>query len=524
MAKPELIFEHVNRGLRPKSDSKYELIRKAGPHETMFNLFHELGIQSNVLVAATYTHSDKRELTAPALFEALPVVINQHPALGIIGVDQPSQRKKGSHRLWEARLNTVNLRDCVEFVSRDGRDQGLQRIIEKSHNEWFDTKDRTRPLWKLVIVDNTHALFIYHHMIGDGLSGYAFHRSLLAALNEIEAQKIIDRMSVGNEGPMVNIPTTLPPAHSQTLFQANVSIIYIVYAYLWWIIIRLIFSSESFLFSDATFTKKYPTPSNPFPKDKRTVTRIESMKINCTTKEKCLVACRIHNTTLTAVLHTLIQVTLAADIYPKAKIGFSRVAVDMRRYMKDHTGVDIMLNAVGTFADAQWLGRYREAGRDLSIVGGIGDDSSPRAHADIALLWDLARRYRARLHEDIYESNAALKEYVAAKLVGEDIEEFASQGFHNIRLFTNYSLLVSNLGVFRQIRGEVSGGWNIKHVEFSAGATKASVGNAGIVFNVASAELGELVINASYEEGVLKPETVRKVMEGLEKRLKLLTE
>ncbi|KAK9372128.1 uncharacterized protein V1513DRAFT_265244 [Lipomyces chichibuensis] len=169
MTPSEFTSEQVGRDLRSKSDSRYEMIRKAGPFETMFNLFHELGIQSNILVSATYTHS-KSELTAAVLFEALRVVIDQHPALGILGVDQPSQKKKGNHRLWEARLNAINLTDCVEFVRHDGEDQGLRRIIEKSHNEWFDTEDRARPLWKLVVVNNTHILFVYHHMIADGLS------------------------------------------------------------------------------------------------------------------------------------------------------------------------------------------------------------------------------------------------------------------------------------------------------------------------------------------------------------------
>ncbi|KAK9372129.1 uncharacterized protein V1513DRAFT_265307 [Lipomyces chichibuensis] len=242
-------------------------------------------------------------------------------------------------------------------------------------------------------------------------------------------------------------------------------------------------------------------------------------------KEKCLDACRSHNTTLTVLLLTLIQVTLAADIYPKAKLCFSRVATDLRRYMKVNPGIDVMQNAAGSFADAQWLGRYREAGRDLTIAGrNVGDGPARRMHADIPLLWDLARQNGAKLHNDINKSKTALKDYVSINLIGEDEEVFVSQGFPNLSLFTNYSFLVSNLGVFQPIEGEISGGWNIKHVEFSAAATKASVGNGGIVFNVASAEKGELVINASYEEGVLKPETVRKVMEGFEKRLKLLLE
>ncbi|ODQ69460.1 hypothetical protein LIPSTDRAFT_75679 [Lipomyces starkeyi NRRL Y-11557] len=93
---------------------------------------------------------------------------------------------------------------------------------------------------------------------------------------------------------IVNVPATLPPAHPIALVQAQLSMLHVVYIFLWWTLIRLIFSNESFLFSDASFSNTYPTPLNPSPKDKRTVTRIESMRIDCTTKEKCVGACRIH--------------------------------------------------------------------------------------------------------------------------------------------------------------------------------------------------------------------------------------
>ncbi|KAK9322293.1 alcohol acetyltransferase [Lipomyces orientalis] len=522
MTATEGVSEQGECDLGLTTESHYELVREGGHYETMHNLFHELGIQSNILVFATYSHCGTSTLTDSTLFKALRIVINHHPALGIIGVDKPSQKKTGNHRLWEARLNTINLKDCVEFVQYDGEGQGLQRVIEKSHNEWFSSEDKTRPWWKLVVVNSAHVLFVYHHMIGDGRSGYVFHRSLLAALNEIEALKTTDGISTDNGAFIVNVPATLPPAHPIALVQAQLSMLHAVYIFLWWTLIRLIFSNESFLFSDACFSNTYPTPLNPFPKDKRTVTRIESMQIDRTTKEKCVGACRIHNTTLTALLQTLIQVTLATDIYPKARLGFSRVAVDVRRYLKVKPGVDVMMNAASTFSSPQWLGRYREAGRDSKISAVNG--AVPGVQLDIPLLWQLASENRAKLHNDVNKSKTALQDYLTIQLLGIDNEEFASQAFPNLGRISNNTFLVSNIGEFQAIKEELSAGWSIAHVEFSAAATKASCGTAGIVFNVASVEKGELVVNASYEEGVLRPETVRKVMIGVKERLKLLLE
>ena len=99
----------------------------------MTHLYHDLGIQSNVLVYAEYTKCGER-LTKPRVLEALAKVINDQPALSIIGVIQPSETKEENHRLWEARLPALRVQDCVEFVSVEG-DVDLAHIFENAHNQ-----------------------------------------------------------------------------------------------------------------------------------------------------------------------------------------------------------------------------------------------------------------------------------------------------------------------------------------------------------------------------------------------------
>ncbi|KAK9239160.1 hypothetical protein V1525DRAFT_418010 [Lipomyces kononenkoae] len=107
-------------------------------------------------------------------------------------------------------------------------------------------------------------------------------------------------------------------------------------------------------------------------------------------------------------------------------------------------------------------------------------------------------------------------------MIGEDLEDFVSQGFPSLGLFSNNAFLISNIGELQLSDEEVSSGWKISHAEFSVAATRASVGNSGIVFNVASVNGGSLVINLSYEQGVLKPQTVRKLVDKVAKRLNVL--
>jgi hypothetical protein len=158
-----------------------------GPFEVLTHVYHELGIQSNILVSAKYRHTGAGILTPAKLLSALHKVIREHPALSAIGVSQPSEKKEGNHRLWEAVLPAVYLENCVEFldVDLDG-DATLCQVFENAHSHWFDTQNKTKPWWKAIVVNGIQVVFVYHHSIGDGLSGYAFHRSLLTALNDDE--------------------------------------------------------------------------------------------------------------------------------------------------------------------------------------------------------------------------------------------------------------------------------------------------------------------------------------------------
>jgi hypothetical protein len=100
-----------------------------------------------------------------------------------------------------------------------------------------------------------------------------------------------------------------------------------------------------------------------------------------------------------------------------------------------------------------------------------------------------------------------------------DIED---SSFYGRGIFMNNSFLISNLGVFKPREDMVDGGWRIKDIHFSAAAIRATLGDFGIVFNVASVKCGDCLISATYEEGVLKDEMVKKVLRGVLVRLRLL--
>jgi hypothetical protein len=497
-----------------KSTKRYHPDNPAGPLELLTHLFHDLGIQSNVLVCAEYTRHNQL-LTSRKVLKALAKVVNDQPSLSIIGVSQPSEKKVGNHGLWEARLPAIRIQDCVEFTNTQA-DVDLVQVFENAHNNWFDTKDTSKPWWKLLVINGRYAVFIYHHSIGDGLSGYAFHRSFLAALNSNEVTSS-PTSGVTEEGTFItHEPLKMPTPSPFDQIDENISWLYIIYNFLYWTALRFFVSQEYFLFSDATYSKAYPTLAKPFPIAERTHTKVEALRIDSATMGKCLSECRKHSTSFTALLQTIIQVTLAADIYPKAKFGFSRLAVNIRPLLKSDPGRDVFTNAVGTYYRTQPLGRYRVCANHPSPPGSA---STQAIFIDVPTVWKLAKAYKQDLNHYIYQSRAVVRDFLFCKIMDVDIEDFS---FYGHGLFMNNSFLISNLGVFEPQNDMSDGGWSIKDIGFSASAIRAALGDIGIVFNVASAKGGDCLISATYEEGVLRDEMVKKVLRAVLARLKLL--
>lgn len=74
-------------------------------------------------------------------------------------------------------------------------EEALLRIVAHQHSQLWPNLD-VEPGWKVIIVQNASkkstgiafdAMFAFHHAPADGLSGMAFHRSFLEALNEPQA-------------------------------------------------------------------------------------------------------------------------------------------------------------------------------------------------------------------------------------------------------------------------------------------------------------------------------------------------
>jgi Alcohol acetyltransferase len=117
------------------------------------------------------------------LFRALAQVISQNPSLSAIPIDEHS-----SHPCF-VRIPQIDLERVVAFIETEeivsgGMSTNIDKVLEAGHNRPFVLEEKAAPFWRLVILSSASdetgfaAAFIFHHCLGDGQSGVAFHRCL----------------------------------------------------------------------------------------------------------------------------------------------------------------------------------------------------------------------------------------------------------------------------------------------------------------------------------------------------------
>jgi len=111
-----------------------------------------------------------------AIFSALSVVIQRHPILSAIPVDEASTSP------YFARLPEINLEDAVTFIARKLLVSENERDFELTSSCKPNTTSLSRRTWLLAFLASDHptnptasnefvASFVFHHALGDGAQG-----------------------------------------------------------------------------------------------------------------------------------------------------------------------------------------------------------------------------------------------------------------------------------------------------------------------------------------------------------------
>ncbi|KAI4243300.1 MAG: hypothetical protein L6R42_010789, partial [Xanthoria sp. 1 TBL-2021] len=171
--------------------SSSNALRPLGMTEKLYPARQSLGVYHSVIVTATYKVTLKLEDTFlyTTLRAAVPGLLHRHPPLCCYIEDGDTATPRF------ARLDTVDVRDVLYCVSLEEGGH-LEEKLQELHNQPWPVGPK--PLWKLAVmrepptnsdthVDSAlHMALVYHHAIGDGLSGTAFHQSLLRELESMD--------------------------------------------------------------------------------------------------------------------------------------------------------------------------------------------------------------------------------------------------------------------------------------------------------------------------------------------------
>jgi hypothetical protein len=457
-----------------------------------------------VIRVASYTNCDEEAtLSKAVIYPALRKVVQQYSELGMVYFYGASKKKKSQHRSFSGVLPRIDLDDHVEFLEIPMKEEkaGLTATIERYHSVCFDPL--AKPLWRLVIVNGRHALLVFDHFVTDGRGSTFILEALLEALNSPNKEH--------TDSSIVELTTKMkgfPEKDPVKRYGAGPSVLFAIMSYITFWCIQFFYRGTDIFFYDARYQERDLIFSDPRKENNLVDTNVHTLRLGADTMRQCLRACREHQTSFTSLLHTLIKVSLAADFYPKAKFSHSETVIDVRPYLLSQEREKTISTAVSMVSSFDWLSKFRQAGRSL--------DPTDQVPVDADMLWELARKYKAHVVNDLNHKKSWMKAWLSIDLIGEDEEDYIYQLLPGLKLVQKYAFSVSNLGAFENRSG--SGPWTISNMEFSAGAIKAGY-EANLTFNVAGVRDAATVIHVSSEEGSLSSNFVASLLERIESRI-----
>ncbi|KAF2261892.1 hypothetical protein CC78DRAFT_561551 [Lojkania enalia] len=461
-----------------------EKVRPLGKLESISSVCHHLGFYNNVGLSAHYKLSQPVHVSEihHLIYTAVTDVIRKHPILSAIPVDEHTPEP------YFARLPSIDLKKSISFVKRnqpipvndEGEDSELDALLEDQHNADFKSDYGTLPFWRLIVLQNPGveneftACFIFHHAIGDGVSGLVFlnsFRDALAATTSLSLQLETEHIIVPNNSsllpPIEELhPLPLPETPSQPTskivneWRGNV--------------IQL------------------PCKSH-----------FKSLSLSPNRSKSFIQECKKNNVSVTATLPSLIATTLY-DILPLTTEALTCIIpVSLRPWLPRH----IVDGAIGTWFDAF----------KVQIVRPDKTLENSNASSNPTEIWPQAQ-----------EVSKAIRKYLTASPSGEpyttiaifkSIPDVAPIFASTVGKERDAAFELSNLGFFSSpitdptpsIAGDKSV-WKVGKLIFSRSAV---VSGTAITIGVVSGGDGGMTLGFTWQEGVVEETFVDKVISSI---------
>ncbi|KAH0538793.1 hypothetical protein FGG08_004625 [Glutinoglossum americanum] len=482
--------------------SRCDTLRPVGERgnlEKISTARHNLGFYRSVAVTATYVCSELLGDLECVIWAALQEVVLRHPVLccGIVDEDTRSPTF--------IRLAAIDLRRNVLFKSSEAGDgKEFSNCLEGEHSKlWPDLQ--FRPGWRLILMkpqgsrDGERAptdqsgkrleidvLFVWHHALCDGLSGAAFHHSLLKELRRISCQS-----PPANQSPVIQIPCSVqlsPPIEKLMEFPTTWAFIG---RQLWGIFAPLWLCGRP-----ATINPEWIDTENSLPSIDDYKSRVRLISVPAEGLECLRVECRKATVTLTALLQGVIGVSLME----LDAIGFTgHVPYSMRRFTG--TPMSEMVDQVSEMC----------VNYDSPLIANL--TRNPR---DAERIWETARHFQDVMKGEM--ARAPVDNPLSMLPYLSDYHNFFRKRLGK----PNGTFEVSNLGEFKNAEGQAArkGQWGIERMIFSQSAM--AVGPA-LGFNCISVENGPLMISLTWLDGIIEDQQLESLASKVEMKLKTLS-
>ncbi|CCT75941.1 uncharacterized protein FFB20_00722 [Fusarium fujikuroi] len=448
---------------------------------------HTLGQYRSACVTATYSISFPddsllNELNS-ALEHALQATIREHAGLRYGICDE----KVDGVPLFR-QIRTFDSQDVMKVVTSRPRagegdgmsDELLSRDLESRHSElWPENK----PAWRVVVLKHTnnckshrsltmHIAFFAHHAIADGLSGVAFHASLMNDLKldtPISAKWPLELNEIQDPPPTIeesvdclscNCTVCTTPDKSDDPVWAGGPI------------------STAPTENYESLVRIVTVPAAPF--------------------SDLLRKCKQANVTVTGLLHAIICTSLRSSIKEDVS-GFRAVTPFSARRHTGASDAEIVnhISYLTSYISQQELQRFQNSARGSA--------------AEEQHIIDLARRFSNEVATKVKEFPHGS---MATKLsqVQNILQECLSQGGRERR----YTYELSNLGLVSSICPPKGSGIKLDRLVFTQ---CGFVAGPALGFNCVSTRGGNFTISITWQRGIVAESVVEDVAQELETRL-----
>jgi hypothetical protein len=455
---------------------------------------HNLGFYNNVGSTATYHHPSSTTLLQDIVFHALSQVINQHPILSAIPLEENKKT------IYFVRLPTIDLSKCVYFVERqtpiprEGEtDEELDKILEEQHNKDFKDEIGSKPFWRLIILSSLSstnsfsASWIFDHSLADGTSGFVFHHSFLAALRNIPSDLL-------NVDPVVEPPKTDLVPTLEDLHKLPLSFMYLakVQWYEW-------------------FPKKQPRVWTgsliSFDPTKGATMRYKTIVLSAEATKQLLNLSRENKTTLTATMQCVIAASIFLNLDPARYDALhAGGTMSCRRFVDMPEQYGHIDDAIGT-----WVSPYSFEHKRRTVPQNAEKTNNVLNFFD----WDEARSVRATITNEISKN---LKDNVVNLL--RWVPDLSALFYSRIGKKRTESFELSNVTAFNKGKAQSEDGWKVGRCVFSQ---CVAVPGPVIECSAVGGGDGTLSIGFTWLEGVVDNVWMESVMNGVREGLVGLT-